>query len=181
MPPIKTIHASSAVTDIPSSASGSSRNSLERFKDALQESRQAMKNSVHNTHVNSIEKPLQTGVHFNVLAKPIDEGKEDAISVHEHALALRAYRTQLLASNSANADTPQYKAVDIDVDAALRNPYLKVQVKYSEPSQRSVDGNSVEMDVERVKFMDNALRYEYSISALRDHFQELEELIKNSR
>ena len=37
----------------------------------------------------------------------------------ETALGLRAYRQQLIASNIANADTPGYKAVDIDFQEAL--------------------------------------------------------------
>ena len=35
------------------------------------------------------------------------------------AANLRAYRQQLLASNIANADTPNYKARDIDFQATL--------------------------------------------------------------
>ena len=131
-----------------------------------------------------MEIPHTSGLELTSSAIPVPAGKEDETSVHERALALRAYRTQLLAANIANADTPHYKAVDIDVEAELRNPVnpdQKVQVKYSQPSQGSIDGNSVEMDIERVKFADNALRYEYSITALRHHFQEMEELLKNSR
>jgi len=142
-----------------------------------------MKQDVLNGNVRPMEAAQHTGMGIVASAKPIDTGAEET-SVHERALALRAYRTQLLAANIANADTPHYKAVDIDIEAELRNsvnPDQKVQVKYSQPSQGSVDGNSVEMDIERVKFMDNALRYEYSITALRDHFQEMEALFKNSR
>jgi flagellar basal body rod protein FlgB len=157
---------------------------LDRFKQALQESRQAMKHDALNGNVRPMETGQQTGMGMVASAKPINAGNSEETSVHERALALRAYRTQSLAANIANADTPHYKAVDIDIEAELRNsvnPDQKVQVKYSQPSQGSVDGNSVEMDIERVKFMDNALRYEYSITALRDHFQEMEALFKNSR
>ena len=41
------------------------------------------------------------------------------LGVHAQALTLEAQRTQLLAANLANADTPNYKARDIDFKAAL--------------------------------------------------------------
>jgi len=42
-----------------------------------------------------------------------------ALGIHPQALAIRARRAELLASNLANADTPGYKARDIDFRAAL--------------------------------------------------------------
>jgi flagellar basal-body rod protein FlgB len=41
------------------------------------------------------------------------------LGVHAQALTLEAQRTELLAANLANADTPNYKARDIDFKAAL--------------------------------------------------------------
>ena len=104
------------------------------------------------------------------------------------ALNLRAARQELLASNIANADTPNYKARDIDFASALRNalagtsaglPLAQtsllhldgraggtipgVPVMYRKPVQPSADGNTVDMDVERAQFTDNALHYEASV------------------
>lgn len=104
------------------------------------------------------------------------------------ALSLRAARQELLASNIANADTPNYKARDIDFASALRNALagtstelpvaqtspmhlegkeggtiLGAPVMYRKPVQPSADGNTVDMDVERAQFADNALRYEASV------------------
>jgi len=101
---------------------------------------------------------------------------------------LRAARQELLASNIANADTPNYKARDIDFASALRNalagtstelPVAKTAlmhleghaggsimgapVMYRKPVQPSADGNTVDMDVERAQFADNALRYEAGV------------------
>ena len=115
----------------------------------------------------------------------------DAVmGVHQNALSLRAYRQQLLASNIANADTPNYKAVDIDFraelqrakgssagqlslnatspshlksDAGRANP-LATQTRFRTPSQASIDGNTVEMDVERAQFAENAIHYEASLA-----------------
>lgn len=112
----------------------------------------------------------------------------DPLRFHQSALNLRAYRQQLLASNIANADTPNYKARDIDFKAALAgalggktqgvvltrtaaghlpsapaNPFATA-VQYRGELQSSVDGNTVNSDVERAQFAENAVRYEASLT-----------------
>lgn len=101
---------------------------------------------------------------------------------NERALDLRVYRQTLLASNIANADTPGYKAMDIDIEAALRDGKTSKTVtpQYVTPGQGSIDGNTVEMDVERVKFTQNALMYEYHVDRVRGHYKDMEELLKNT-
>ena len=109
---------------------------------------------------------------------------------HEAALTVRGQRQQMLASNIANADTPNYKARDIDFSAAMTHAlnrkvsnstelaktngtHLNMQggIDGSVPLFRSsiqgnVDGNTVDMDVERNQFTDNAIRYEASLTIL---------------
>lgn len=106
------------------------------------------------------------------------------------ALALRAQRQQVLASNIANADTPGYQARDMDFAAALRQAtgaapgaalrptaastdprHLALQpavagqsaLQYRVPEQRSLDRNTVDLDRERANFADNAVRYEATL------------------
>lgn len=105
----------------------------------------------------------------------------------QDALNLRAYRQQLLASNIANADTPGYQARDIDFNAALKQATaahqptangaaaapqpprrtgdgpLGVELLYRTAVQPSVDNNTVDLDVERAQFADNAVRYEANL------------------
>lgn len=113
------------------------------------------------------------------------------------ALKLRSYRQQLIASNIANADTPNYKAVDIDfarelrrvttkqpgnlsmaathlghLQAATGNPY-NAKIMYRNISQPNIDGNTVNMDEERAKFAENALRYEFTTSRLNGQIKGL--------
>ncbi len=113
---------------------------------------------------------------------------DEMLHFHQTALNLRSARQELLASNVANADTPGYKARDVDFAAALRNalagssealPVARTSeahlagntgetimgspVMYRKPLQPSADGNTVDMDVERARFADNALRYEASV------------------
>lgn len=89
------------------------------------------------------------------------------------ALKLRSQRQELLASNIANADTPDYKAVDFDFGKALAaatstttGPTPQPQLLYRQPTQASLDGNSVEMDSERAAFADNSVRYEAALKFL---------------
>ncbi|MBI5889477.1 MAG: flagellar basal body rod protein FlgB [Nitrosomonadales bacterium] len=113
---------------------------------------------------------------------------DDMFRLHQTALNLRAARQELIASNIANADTPNYKARDIDFASALQGALqgsgdkltvaatapghlagaagesvMGAPVMYRKPLQPSADGNTVEMDVERAQFADNALRYEASL------------------
>ena len=92
-----------------------------------------------------------------------------------NALTLRAQRQTLLAANIANADTPNYKAVDFDFAKALSSaqsaadsgsPPAQPEVLYRAPSQASLDGNSVDMDAERAQFADNTVRYEAALRVL---------------
>lgn len=102
---------------------------------------------------------------------------------HERALGLREYRQQLLASNIANADTPNYKAVDVDVTDAIRRGLgagAPLEVNHVVPAQPGADGNTVDMDAERAKFAQNALLYEYEVDRVRGFYKNLEELLKNT-
>jgi len=112
-----------------------------------------------------------------------------ALSLHQNVLRVRGQRQELIAANIANADTPNYKARDLDFGAVMKNAMSGVaqegfntsktstQHLDGAPSkvaltggalfrpvmQGSVDGNTVDMDVERNQFADNAIRYEASL------------------
>ena len=83
-------------------------------------------------------------------------------------------RQGVLAQNIANADTPGYKAVDFDFGKALAATTSTPagaaapapDVLYRQPSQPSLDGNTVEMDAERAAFADNTVRYEAALKFL---------------
>ncbi|MDR0717700.1 MAG: flagellar basal body rod protein FlgB [Azoarcus sp.] len=114
---------------------------------------------------------------------------ERDLLVHQSALNLQAYRQELLASNIANADTPNYKARDVQfreaLDAAVgrrwggplalattHSSHLEGKtslspeafVRYRTEQQSSVDGNTVSLDVERAAFAENTVHYEASIT-----------------
>ncbi len=120
------------------------------------------------------------------------------------ATNLRGYRQELLASNIANADTPNYKARDIDFKTALAGavsgraagalamsrtaekhlagaggaaPY-GAQTLYRTEFQAAVDGNTVNMDVERSAFAENAVQLESSLTFIREEFRRLQTAIQ---
>lgn len=121
---------------------------------------------------------------------------DDEIGFMSKALNLHAQRQQLLAGNIANADTPNYKAVDIDFSHALQaamgpgNPvglsrtapgHLQAaggnelaRTMYRQPAQPSIDGNTVDMDVERTQFIDNAIRYQFALDRVSGKFKEMQ-------
>jgi flagellar basal-body rod protein FlgB len=120
-----------------------------------------------------------------------------AFGVHAEALQLRARRGELLASNLANADTPNYKARDMDfrnvlraaqADTALDTTHAghlrtqgdgsRVQTLYRVPSHASLDGNTVDTQVEQAKFAENAVRYRTSLRFLSGKVSGLMKAIK---
>lgn len=115
------------------------------------------------------------------------------LGLHGAALPLRMERLQLLASNLANADTPNYKAKDLDFGAALQAQMASQQnvAKTSAehiagladpegighvwriPTQPSLDGNTVETDVEQAQFARAALEYRASLGFVEGRMRSL--------
>ena len=95
---------------------------------------------------------------------PVSSRLDAMLQFNANALRLRSERQALLAANIANADTPNYKAVDFDFAKALEAANAasakgavaaKPGTLYRQPAQASLDGNSVEMDTERAQFADD--------------------------
>ncbi|MDH3630038.1 MAG: flagellar basal body rod protein FlgB [Gammaproteobacteria bacterium] len=126
---------------------------------------------------------------------------ERAFSIHDDALLLRGQRTSILASNIANADTPNYKARDIDFGAMLRNASqqqvgqvamasthrdhiapqantMQPALMYRNPLHPSLDGNTVDSHVEQAKFSENALMFQTSFSFLNSKVTGLMKALK---
>ena len=102
--------------------------------------------------------------------------------IHGAALELRAQRMSILASNIANASTPNYKARDLDFDAALRNVEgggtSKDALKYRVPLQASLDGNTVELSTEQTAFAENAVAYRTTLAFLNGRIATLSRALK---
>ena len=113
----------------------------------------------------------------------------------EHGLNLRARRSEVLASNIANADTPNYQARDFDFRAVFdqaksarqgvalsrtdadhlngRTGQAPIGLQYRVPLQSSIDNNTVEVDVELAQFSDNAIHYQADLAFMNSRVRTL--------
>lgn len=102
----------------------------------------------------------------------------DFLGIHGTALALREQRLQLLSANIANADTPGYKAQDLDFNSALASALhpgtaaggdaistAADAARYARiATQPSLDGNTVDGDRENAVYAQATLEYRASMS-----------------
>jgi len=119
------------------------------------------------------------------------------LGVHTAALKLRSQRTEVLAANMANADTPNYRARDIDFKAALAqagspgagvhlattrsghisnspvNGVPAAELKYRTPLAPSLDANTVDTQLEQAAFAENTVRYQATLQFLSSKFRGL--------
>jgi flagellar basal-body rod protein FlgB len=117
-----------------------------------------------------------------------------ALGVHEQALLLRDQRSAVIASNIANTDTPGYKARDFDFASVLQermgmgsdsltlattnSGHIGFQeqglredsLMYRTPLQPSLDGNTVDEQIENAAFARNALDHQASFQFLNGKF-----------
>lgn len=124
---------------------------------------------------------------------------DSELGIQRAALGVATRRQEVLASNIANADTPNFKARDIDFKEALRavvagqsdtavvlkatsprhmaggaDTLLSSAIKYRTEFQPSADGNTVNMDIERSAFAENALRVEAALTFIRGHIKDMQ-------
>jgi len=116
---------------------------------------------------------------------------DSIFGIHEQALSIRKERQNIIANNLANADTPNFKARDLDwrkemqaaqdtLSQSINRPDLKTRhsrhiagfaesastqdyLKYRQPTQPALDGNTVETHIEKAQFMENAMQYQATL------------------
>lgn len=120
---------------------------------------------------------------------------DDALGIHAQALKVHAKRLEVLGTNIANADTPNYKARDIDFRAALKYavepstavPLATTQVghqsivnvpsdpllRFRVPLAPALDGNTVDPQLEQAAFAESSVRYQASLTFVSDAFRGL--------
>lgn len=122
-----------------------------------------------------------------------------ALGIHDDALLHRARRAEVLANNIANADTPNFKARDLEFSQILNKasemqvkqvatapghqtgllePDLAAEMMFRIPNQASVDGNTVEVQQEMARYTENALDYQTSFQFLNKKITGLKSAIK---
>lgn len=124
-------------------------------------------------------------------------GFNNSLGIHPNAMQLRAARAEILANNLANSDTPNFKARDMDFNAMLNAEFKRglpmaatnpshlrgtidtnAELLYRNPYQPSIDGNTVDSQMEQSFYTDNALRYDASFQFLNGKFKGLSNAIK---
>lgn len=121
-------------------------------------------------------------------------GFDNILGVHEQALAVRTKRNELIANNLANADTPNFKAQDLNFREILSGAEKNINpgqlqktnskhldlsatsefnplMKYRVPTQPSLDGNTVDEHLEQTAFGENAVRYQATLHFLDRRFK----------
>lgn len=121
-----------------------------------------------------------------------------ALGISAQALTLREKRSEVLAANLANADTPNFKARDMDFQSILKKTLpaspsmertqaqhfapeymiLGGKLMFRNPNQVSLDGNTVETQVEQAKYAENAVQYQFSLQSVSGDFAELKTAIR---
>lgn len=125
---------------------------------------------------------------------------DNALGVHPQMLELRGKRMELLADNLANADTPGFRARDVDFQSVLEgvqgeNPAVRLQstdpghfqppggmnaatTGYRIPNQPSLDGNTVETQIEQARYAENAIQYQVSMQFVSGKLKAMVSAIK---
>lgn len=124
-----------------------------------------------------------------------------ALGIHEQALNLRSDRAALLANNLANVDTPNFKARDLDFRTILQQSLqddsagnalqrtnsrhmsldddgVSAGLLYRTPLQPSLDGNTVDEQLELAEFTKNNIDFQASLTFLNSKFSGLTKAIK---
>jgi len=121
---------------------------------------------------------------------------ENPFGIHERALRVRDQRLEMIAANIANADTPAFKARDLDfkqiLAASAPNPMASTDVRHFEsgelenpsgvvfrvPYSSSVDGNTVEISVEQAKYGEAAADYQATLRFLEGRISGIRKALK---
>ena len=131
---------------------------------------------------------------------------DKAFGIHQYTIGARAARAEVLTANIANADTPGYKAKDLDFSAALQQAQSGIEsgfslatsnerhisstissgltssIKYRNPDQPDTgDGNSVDVQRERSAFLENGLEYQASLEFLNSRISGVLKAIKGDQ
>ncbi|PCS21963.1 flagellar basal body rod protein FlgB [Candidatus Enterovibrio escicola] len=124
---------------------------------------------------------------------------DKVLGIHQYSVGVRAQRGEILASNLANANTPGYKAQDLDFERTLQAVTFGVNIGLSRTNGRHIyslsevngkkmyripnqpdtgDGNTVDAQVESNLFMKNALEYQSSLYFLGSKFKRISKALR---
>ena len=117
-------------------------------------------------------------------------------ALHERALRFRSQRMEVLSSNIANADTPNFKSQELDFKAVLKE--LEVDrisathekhygglmdmpddgMRYRVPFNSSFDGNTVELNVEQAQYGKAAADFQTTLNFLENRISGIRKALR---
>lgn len=107
-----------------------------------------------------------------------------ALGVSPQMLQLRTQRAEVIASNIANVDTPNFKARDLVFSEVLaqssvnaQHAEVKSELLYRVPTQKTRDGNTVELQHEQSIFAQNSMEYQQSLQFLKSKISGIQKAI----
>jgi flagellar basal-body rod protein FlgB len=128
------------------------------------------------------------------------------LSILEKALDLRSKKHNVIASNIANMDTPDYKAFDLIIEKELQKtsgrkknvslnqtnqahmqPHrqkaegVSVQMEDTHGLSLRGDGNTVDIDKQMAKMAENTLKYKAAAQIIHKKFQGLKSAIQGGK
>ncbi|HAZ78330.1 MAG TPA: flagellar basal body rod protein FlgB [Porticoccaceae bacterium] len=121
---------------------------------------------------------------------------DSTLGLHGQALSLRSERMEVLSRNIANADTPNFKAQDLDFRSALKGVQQGNEIKtthaghvssfegaspnlfYTKPLNASSDGNTVEISVEQAKYGRAAAEYQATLRFLEGDISAIRKVLR---
>jgi flagellar basal-body rod protein FlgB len=122
---------------------------------------------------------------------------DNALGIHERAIAVRNRRVELISQNIANADTPNYKARDLDFKKLIAGVEgMKVMatdkrhyeiahlentpdgLKFRVPFNSATDGNTVEMSVEQAQYAKATADYQATLMFLENRISGIRKALR---
>jgi flagellar basal-body rod protein FlgB len=123
------------------------------------------------------------------------------VGVHHQALQVRNQRMEVISGNLANANTPGYKARDIDFSQAMKSAQssqtssnmvktheqhmssgsrMQADIDFRIPTQPDTgDGNNVDVQVERNAFLEAGMRYQAGLTLLDGKFKGMKKALSS--
>ena len=121
----------------------------------------------------------------------------NAFGIHERAISVRNRRVELISQNIANADTPNYKARDLDFKKMIAGVEgVKVSstnarhyevahlenspdgLKFRVPFNSATDGNTVEMSVEQAQYSKATADYQATLMFLESRISGIRKALR---
>ena len=134
-------------------------------------------------------------------------GFDKVFGVHQYTMGIRNQRAEVLAGNLANADTPGFKARDLDFNLAFKQAaHVQMEqpdnmvktnsrhmsanaiadepeltLKYRLPYQADTgNGNTVEVNIERMKYTNNTMEYQATLTFLNGRIAKLKKALSTN-